>query len=243
METLLQELEANKTLLARGALDAMYAHPFWLERFGERGRRFADQDSEYHLSYLAQALRASDPAVLTHYARWLQSLLVSRGMCTLHIAENFQQLGQGLQRALADRAAPALALLEAARDALRYDAGPARELQECAEQLVRAARGQLGPEPELPSLPQRPHDELAYFVSYLADALAQRRPELLQQHVLWSQTFLVRHGQARGWLARALSVLREQLSSASPALRAAAVEYLTQALAALQAARDDESAS
>ena len=137
-ELLTHNLTEQSKQLGKRVLDEMYENPFWQERFGERGRRKAEEDSGYHVSYLVQALSASDPRIFTKYARWLQTVLVSRGMCTRHIVENFERLARAITDNIAE-AEPALAILRAGHDALRYDAGPGRELQEIAPRLVQAA--------------------------------------------------------------------------------------------------------
>ena len=86
MSSLIERLEASAPELARRSIAEMYDNPFWQERFGSRGRENADRDGQYHVSYLIQALAARDASVLTNYARWLQTLLVSRGMSSRHIA-------------------------------------------------------------------------------------------------------------------------------------------------------------
>ncbi len=87
---------ASDRVIAR-ALSDQYADPFWRARYGERADRRGTEDGRFHLAYLDQALASDDLAVLTHYARWLQPILTSRGMCTRHIVEHFDRL----QRAIA----------------------------------------------------------------------------------------------------------------------------------------------
>jgi hypothetical protein len=42
--------------LSRRAIEEMYRDPFWEDRFGARGRKFAAEDGEHHVVYLVQAL-------------------------------------------------------------------------------------------------------------------------------------------------------------------------------------------
>src|SRR5436305_13118195 len=94
MTRLADAIELRASALAERALAAMYRNPFWDERFGERGRRFAREDNLHHLAYLVQALRAESPDLLTGYARWLQRVLTTRGMCSRHVGENFARLSE-----------------------------------------------------------------------------------------------------------------------------------------------------
>ncbi len=42
-------------------------HPELLARYGERGRTFYRRDSGYHLSFLAESPRSSEPALFIDY--------------------------------------------------------------------------------------------------------------------------------------------------------------------------------
>ncbi len=142
------------------------------QRYGEpRATRHGRQDGNHHVSYLAEALRAHDSVVMERYARWLRQLLTTRGMCTRHIAECFDCLGRAInERGWAD-AGPALDVLATATAALRYDGGPARAVQDRAGAIA-------GGDPELETL-----------TSYLADAIALARPDVLADHVAWCVGF------------------------------------------------------
>lgn len=214
MSTLVERLQAKAPELGRRAIAEMYQNPFWQERFGAHGRENSDKDGQFHVSYLIQALVASEAGVLTSYARWLQTLLVSRGMCTRHIDENFERLGRAIKEDIPD-AEPALALLRAARQALIYDSGVARELMLAADVLapkVVDALSRRQPSwfsaassyPSLATFESIHQAELARckgdvldYVAYLADALHAERPELFVAHAVWMKGFNARrHGQA-----------------------------------------------
>jgi hypothetical protein len=190
-ERLAERLLADRLLAVAGELTdrvlaEMYRDPFWHARFGEpRAGKHGRQDGHHHLAYLAEALRAGDAGVMERYARWLQQVLTTRGMCTQHLAENFDRLG----RAIAERGVPdgerAVALLAAATAALRYDGGPARALQDRADAI---AGGDAA---------------LATLASYLADAVALARPSLFAGHAAWYAAWLEQRGESRD-AARAL---------------------------------------
>src|SRR5690242_53576 len=96
MTDLANQLENRGAALARRAIEEMYKNPFWQERFGRRGRQFAEQDGRYHVSYLVEALRFQTPDIFINYARWLQTVLTTRGMCSRHLAENFSRLADAI---------------------------------------------------------------------------------------------------------------------------------------------------
>lgn len=236
MNELIQRLEANAPRISAQVIAEMYKNPFWSERFGDRGRRHAEQDGGYHISYLIQALVARDVAVLTGYARWLQSVLTTRGMCTRHLAENFERLEHAIGEELED-ATVAAEYLREARAARRYDDGPARELQDLAQSVVDAAADAL--HERHPDWLARwgdagkrfCRDDVHYHLSYLSDAVALGRPELFVAYTAWIHEFLRRRDIPSEHLQQTLEVL-SQLISQQPDLsqgaRAAAENALRQ---------------
>lgn len=249
-DALVQRLEERSMQLTSRVLAEMYQNPFWMERFGERGRTNSEKDGNYHLSYLKQALIASDPGIMTGYARWLQSLLVNRGMCTAHIAENFARLEHAIADEISD-AQPAVDLLRAARDALVYAGGPARELQDLSAGMADAAVAALyRPLPGQDARAEdtgrkRCHEDMLYHLTYLADAIALGRGELFVSYVAWISGFLGRRNVPPSHLRLALQWIEQHLAQeahASEALRVVAGSALDQALQQLAAA-DDRSSS
>jgi hypothetical protein len=216
-------IEARARQLADRAHEAMYRDPFWEERFGERGRRFSQEDNVHHVNYLVQALRADAPDLLAGYARWLQGVLTTRGMCSRHIAENFGRLADAIRAEGIADAGPAFTLLEAASSALTYDEGPARAVQVTAGPVAdQAVESVVRRHPDWPA--DLPDDQdiagaavlrtdLLYLLSYLADALANGRPDLFVQHVRWSDDFSTRRGRPAGYLRDLLLGLNQALGS------------------------------
>jgi hypothetical protein len=243
METLVRRLEAHSLLLSQRVVAEMYADdPFWHDRFGDRGRRFAEQDGQHHVSYLASALALSNPGILTGYARWLQSLLASRGMCTRHVAESFERLEHAIAADVPD-AEPAVELLRAARAALRYDGGVARELQDRSEGLADAVVEALDRQHLASSVrgPRRAREDVLQLLAYLADALALARPPLFAAHVEWLAGFLQRRSVPVQHLRATLEQLARQLAAdagASEELRTAAHDVLDEALEVLSEHHD-----
>ena len=190
MKELVEKLRDEGPALSQRVLEEMYADPFWMERFGSKGRRHADEDSDFHLRYLSRALVAGDPGVLVRYARWLREVLATRGMCSRHLDDNFRRLARRLSEQGWQGTDLAIAFLQAARESLRWEAGPAGELQREAAQL--ADELDAGP------LVEAARD----LLSYLLDAVALRRPDLFAAHVHWMEGHLERRGVgASGWRA------------------------------------------
>jgi hypothetical protein len=233
---LARRLEQSSNALSARVVKEMYQDRFWMERFGQRGLEHSQQDGRFHVSYLVQALIASDPGVLTRYARWLRSLLTTRGMCTLHLTENFERLARATQEQVFD-SAPAVEYLRAAVAALLDDAGPARELQLASARIACICAREVDGAPSLGATPTREAGaELLHLLSYLADALSLGRSEHFLAHVRWLRGFLqregVRDGQLEAWL-EALAGYAAHDDSLSPGLREAAGSLLRAARAAL----------
>jgi hypothetical protein len=231
MSALAERIGAKASELGRRAIGEMYQNPFWQERFGARGREMSDQDSQFHLSYLIQALSSSQPEVLTRYARWLQTLLVSRGMCSRHIHENFERLARAIGDEISEPE-PAIELLRAARQALIYEHGPGRELMLCAEPLAErvvdalwarqpswfSAASSYSSLATFESIHQaertRCKSDVLDYIAYLADALHAERPELFVAHATWMHGFLARGNGPGARVEETLSALSDCLPAA-----------------------------
>lgn len=200
---------------ARLVADALDLAGFHTEaRYGARGRKHADEDSAYHVSYLVEALRSDNPDVMTRYAYWLRSVLVPRGMCSAHLDENFERLALALCDESRERTpgldlTPALAVLTQARAALRYEQGAGSWFEVRADELKRRVRARVlhryGREPA-PA-----HARIESLLSYLADALQLDRPELFVQHIAFLAELYRARGTSTAELAYALRSLREAL--------------------------------
>ena len=169
-DELVRAIELRAAKMSSVVLERVYEDPFWDARFGKRGRYHTERDGNYHLSYLVQALRAGAPSVMVDYARWLRSVLVTRGMCSLHLAENFAMFRVVLVELGPPGVERAAAMLTAAEEALRYEVGTAAAIDRVAPSLARElARG---------SDPVSAERDVRRHLSFLADALDLDRPDL-----------------------------------------------------------------
>lgn len=210
-QALAERLERARPHLAAASLRYMSADPFWQERFGERAARFATEDANYHVTYLITAVWEGSSTALQEYARWLRSVLVSRGMCTRHLSAHFEEMRKVLGATAGTDAAAAY--LEDAIEALTYDPGPAAALQAEARRLGADVTAPAG-------LPFHSAWDPEHLVHYVADALAAGHDRWLADHLRWSAGALaVRSGGLT--LAATLDRLEAVLASAGPHGRAA----------------------
>ena len=202
-------------------LSEMYENPFWEERYGARGRRFAQEDSDSHVAHLVLALESHSPAMLVSYAQWLQRVLTTRGMCSRHLAENFQRLAATIRDERWEGGGLAVEYLDQARGSLRHSSEPARSVEEAAPALARAAVDS-GAAAQLP----RSAEDVLDLVSYAADALWNERPDLFGAHLEWYRAFLARRGVSGEALPRVLQVLARELATALPGAAGEALNAL-----------------
>lgn len=192
MSGLIDYLRTHGRGMSQRVLDEMYRDPFWTERFGTRGRDRADEDSDFHMSYVIAGLESGgDPAVIQRYARWLRDVLVARGMCTEHLAENFRLLAAEIAASGAPAPEAATRLLHSAGESLLYPPGAARTLQDAqarvAVEIERRFRAQH-PEGWAHAAgrgPEALHHDIVNYLSFVADALFQSKPEILAAHTKW----------------------------------------------------------
>ncbi|MFY2558896.1 hypothetical protein ACN469_14805 [Corallococcus terminator] len=220
METPSRLVEARADALAQASVEAMYQDPFWEARYGaERTRRFGDEDARFHVRYLVQSLNEHRPSVMEGYARWLRTLLVSRGMSTLHLDLNFAGLASALEAEGWGPGTEPYEHVRAAREALRYPEGPSRALQDDASELSRAVTSRLALYLTAEDRP-RLEDELRLQLSYLADALDAGKPELMADHVRWYVGFWPRRGFGLLAFPAVLGMLKALLAARHPQAQA-----------------------
>jgi len=236
VSAILELIERDGRALSQKVLDEMYRDPFWTERYGDRGRGHANEDSDFHLRYLSRAIAAGDAGVLRRYAAWLREVLATRGMCTRHLDENFRLLAREIASQPWPDRERAIAFLAEARDALMHENAEARLLQQRAEALAEAiareftqrhARAWKRDERGEHAL----HDDAANYLSYVSDALAFGKADTLVTHTRW----LARHAVSRGVQAADvtafLACTREVLAASGAG--AAALAFVDAAAAAL----------
>ncbi len=197
---LLAGLREEGRALSDGVMDAMYAEdPFWSERYGARGRRNADQDGGYHVTYLVEALTAHEPQLFVRYAIWLRHVLAGRGMASRHLIENFDRLGAAIAARGWSGADRALAILAGASAALVHRDGAGAAVEEkraawCASLSAELARAAPDRAPEGG---RRPHwtVDADLYVWYLADALALALPTGFESHLVAVRSMEARAGK------------------------------------------------
>ena len=226
---LARSIEARTVQLARESAEPFHRDPFWYARYGEaRTRRFGDEDAVFHVRYLVQALSQGAPSVMEGYARWLRTLLVGHGMCTLHLSQHFGYL-QEVLTAHGLSSPEVRGLIASAQESLRYREGNAAVVGAGAEAVAQRASRMLGHGAD-----RALQAELQLQVAYLADALAARRPELFLAHARFYGDFWPQRGLGNLSYPRVLQALLDGFDALPSPASTEARALLTGALASLQ---------
>jgi MerR family transcriptional regulator, light-induced transcriptional regulator len=96
----------QKRALAEAITDRQYQlHPALDDRYGLQGRIRRVEDAEYHLSYLAESIAVSTPALFTDYMIWARTMLEARGIPAQDLAVNLEIMREVLVNSLPKRVA------------------------------------------------------------------------------------------------------------------------------------------
>jgi hypothetical protein len=200
MQELARQVEARAERLAELSLVGMDEDPFWSARYGEEQARHLSEDARNHVRQLVKALEVGKPEEMKRYARGLRSERLAKGMCSRHIARQFQGLREALHREGLDTGEGVLAhaTLYAAEVALGWPEGPARALQQADVAVVMDALARLPPEDTVPGK-ERLTEELFLLLSYLTDAVGEGKAERFMEHVRWYAGFWPRRSLRCTW--------------------------------------------
>ncbi len=94
-------------------------YPELLERFGEIGMQKCYEDNVHHFNYLNTTAAAGDEKIFVDYALWLNNVLISRGMKSDHLIDNFQCIAEALEESDIEEAGRFQVYLNAGITAIR----------------------------------------------------------------------------------------------------------------------------
>ena len=84
-------LREQQTALAEVLVNRQFAaRPDLAQRYGPAGREKCLQDANYHLSYLANAMKAGDPNLFANYVAWVKVMLGKRGIPVEDLARHLE---------------------------------------------------------------------------------------------------------------------------------------------------------
>lgn len=113
-------------------------HPDWLERYGDRARRFGIEDAGYHQDFLAAAIESGELDAFQEYSAWASRMLKARSIDANFLAENLEQIGHSFWIRLpqADAAVVDLFIRSGVERCLRAETGSEPPAGEAFRQLV-----------------------------------------------------------------------------------------------------------
>lgn len=86
-------IESEKSKLVKLVVEDIYqAYPWLTERFGQNGMERTVEDNYHHLNHLETAYEMEQESFFVDYAKWLESILASRGVGTDLIVDNFDRI-------------------------------------------------------------------------------------------------------------------------------------------------------
>ncbi|WP_347862451.1 hypothetical protein U0355_04615 [Salimicrobium sp. PL1-032A] len=85
--------EQTKEFITNRVVEEFYTnHPWLLEKFGEKGKHHTRKDNDHHLEHLELSYELQKEDFFTDYTFWLKDVLVSRGVGTGLIIENYRMI-------------------------------------------------------------------------------------------------------------------------------------------------------
>jgi methanogenic corrinoid protein MtbC1 len=103
--TTYRAIEDRRADLAEAIVSAQFERDPELEnRYGRLGRKKSIEDAQYNLSYLAEAIAASDHDLFVDYVAWAKPMLASRGILTRDFAVHLEIMRDMLRARLPEPA-------------------------------------------------------------------------------------------------------------------------------------------
>ena len=128
-----ERIRGKKQVMAERVTDEFLAHHAdWVERYGDRARRFGIEDACFHFDFLAAALESGSPGAFGDYAHWAARILRHRGLPVEALEENLQQVGRAaaeLDNSFADRIDDCIRAATAACRQPATDAAPSGSME------------------------------------------------------------------------------------------------------------------
>ena len=81
-------------------------HPDWVMRYGNMARLRGVEDAMFHQNFLAAAIESGEAKAFGEYLRWTAGVLETRGISSLFLLENVEQIVKALQSHLPPTLAP-----------------------------------------------------------------------------------------------------------------------------------------
>jgi hypothetical protein len=171
------------------------ANPYWADRYGERGLLYIRQDCRQHVETLISTILIDQAVFMTRHYKWLQGVLVHRGLCSRHLRESIAAFDNHIARRLPQLWSLIQPYQAAAYEGLAYESPVCQALAQHEDELARRVTRRLWDEnPEWKTRLGAQGEALClrencYYVSYLQDALGCQEPELFSGYLTWFSSY------------------------------------------------------
>jgi methanogenic corrinoid protein MtbC1 len=133
-------IDASRASLAREVTHRHFARRPELEkRYGAKGRVKCEDDAQFHIRYLAQAIALGVPELFSEYLAWCGVMLESRGVPADDLRADMRELQQLLSERVPQAAAKLEAIIGAAIEAIGAPLAGAGPIPETAQRYLDAA--------------------------------------------------------------------------------------------------------
>jgi methanogenic corrinoid protein MtbC1 len=96
-------LRRYEQAVAETVTDAFLAgHPDWVARYGDRARQAGVEDARFHVQFLSAAIESNSPLAFRDYVHWAARVLGARGIDSVFLWENLDQLQHAAGHYLAE---------------------------------------------------------------------------------------------------------------------------------------------
>jgi methanogenic corrinoid protein MtbC1 len=96
-----EAIRERRVEIARAVVELHYQNqPQLWDRYGEEGRRLCLRDVDYHLDYLIESVRVSDPTLFQQYLAWLTGLFANMGLPERTVPDMLDYLKKALKAIL-----------------------------------------------------------------------------------------------------------------------------------------------
>jgi hypothetical protein len=232
-----EALENARQEIVTGVVAELAANPYWADRFGDRGLQFIQQDCQAHMDTLISSIQIDQPGFMPKHYKWLQGVLVHRGLCSRHLYETISAFDRQISEKLPGFWSSIHPFQLPAYAGLAYEASVCRALAHQEEHIAaRAAQRicsenlewtlRLGVQGEALCL-----RENRYYLSFLQDALGWQNPQLFTDYLAWFSSYKEARRIMPQMLNHALAYQAEEIKRLLPEAEAQqAVELIEASL-------------
>ena len=217
-DLIIGSLENNRAEIVYKLVSQLEKDPFWEEKFSPKFLEYIGIDFNRHLDNLIISIRYDLKDSPTQHYRYLQNVLLKRGVCTTLIRETLDLFRQVLISIFPDAWSTLQLYFDAGYEGLAYSDPASKSLLKFSEVITTNAAEKL-----LTQYPERLADdqwkaarkrEILLLSSYLADAMEKEHLEIFTTFVDWLTANHLKHGLPSDLVDSELSFMSKEITQA-----------------------------